>query len=138
MTLKKYKTLKHTADLKMKIYGQDQKELFLNAALAMQTYIFGPEESWPKELEKRELVKVQARDLPGLLVAWLSEILYLQDVNNMLYKDFDFRVVTEEKFEAYVYGAKAKANDDIKAVTYHQLEVVKTNKGYEATIIFDI
>lgn len=132
----KYKILEHTADLKIQANGSDLAELFSNMALGMMTYKYQGTSN--KVQITKENVRLKAQDVESLLVDWLSELLYLSDTNNLAYTKFDFKKISETELEAKVYGFKAEAKDDIKAVTYHQLEVKKTDEGWQAIVIFDI
>jgi len=143
----KYKILEHTADLKVKVFGSDLEQLFANAGLAMMEFMYGKDIRYPlpprlrragKISDIREKISIQSKDVESLLVDWLSELLYLTDTNNLAYTKFDFKKLTETELKAEVFGQQAQAKEDIKAVTYHQLEVRKTKEGWEAIIVFDI
>lgn len=134
----KFKFLDHPADLKIQAFGQDLPELFNNAALAMMTFLYSEKAVKDKNSKAKEKIKLAAKDLKALLVDWLSELLYLSDSNDFCYNNFDFKKLTEQQLVATVYGKKARAIKDIKAVTYHDLEINQTKDGILATILFDI
>lgn len=135
--MKKYEILEHKADLKIKAFGQDLAELFVNAALALaeqQAADLGlkPKESW-------EEVKIESSDLNSLLVDWLNEILYLSEVNHCLYFDFRIEELTHTRLKAKIRGRPmTQKKIDIKAVTYHGLEIKKIDNRWQAVILFDI
>ena len=133
---KKYEILEHTADLKIRVFGKTKEELFLNSLLAMA-------ESMKPEVEKgaevRRKIKVKSADLPALLVDFLSEVLYLVQTNKEIYRDVKFKKFTDTKIEAELFGQKVERfGEDIKAVTYHNLEIKQSGNIWEATILFDI
>ncbi len=133
----KFIFLDHPSDLKIQAFGQDLPELFANAALAMMTFLY-PTNVEFKEFETKEETRLRAKDLKALLVDWLSELLYLSDTNNTCYNNFNFEKLTETELIAIAFGRRFKAKQDIKAVTYHGLEIEKTKEGFQAIILFDI
>jgi len=135
--MKKYETLGHKADLKIRAFGKDKKELFLNMLLAMAESQ-KPEIKSDKKI-KRE-VKIKSIDLAALLVDFLNEVLYLSQVNKEVYLDFKFKKFKDNELEGELIGRKVDGfGEDIKAVTFHNLEVKQTeNKNWEGTVLFDI
>jgi len=134
--MKKFKVLPHRADLKIKAFGRDKKELFLNTLLAMTE---SQKTKNLKEQIKRE-IKITYSDLPALLVDFLSEALYLGQVNQEVYSRVIFKRFTDKKIEGKLIGLKVKRfGEDVKAVTYHNLDIhQKEDKTWEATVLFDV
>lgn len=133
--LKKYQILEHPADLKIKAYGKDLSELFDNILKA----IF--EATSPKLLNKKikTEIKVKSENLENLLVDFLSELIYQMDLNNSIYLKSNFKKLTEKELVGEFFGQKVKNfQTEIKAVTWHDLEIKKENNFWQATIIFDI
>lgn len=133
----KFKILTHTADLKIKGYGKTKKELFLNILQAMATSQ-KPEIESIKKIKRK--IKIKSLDLSSLLVDFLSEILYLSQVNKEVYKEVKFKKFSDNEIEGEVFGQKVKRfGEDIKAVTYHGINVHKREgKPWEATVLFDV
>ena len=135
--MKTYEILEHKADLKIRALGKTKEELFLNTLKGMS-------DSQMAEIEEGTIVKRELRvlssDLPALLVDFLSEILYLEQINKEIYSRVEFKKFTEKEIEAEISGKKViRLGADIKAVTYHEIDVrQKENGEWEATIIFDI
>lgn len=133
---KKFEILSHLADVKIQIFGKNEKELFLNALLVMAEIqkgeIFG-------EKKKRQIT-VQSVDLNGLLVDFLNEVLYLSQVNKEIYSDIEFEKLSDKELKGTLFGQKVKSfGEDIKAVTYHDLKIEqKEDKSWTAVVIFDI
>ena len=136
--MKKFELLEHRADLKIKVKGSSKEELFLNALLGMEEGL-RPETKETKEEIKRE-IRIKSIDLPALLIDFLSEVLYLIQVNKEIYNNIEFKKFTDTEIEAELFGQKAERfGEDIKAVTYHQLDVCQTKGGtWEARVLFDI
>lgn len=136
--MKPFEILPHTADVRLKIYGASQEEVFKNALKGMaeilKPQIFDPaSENW------RE-IKIQSVDLAALLVDFLNEVLYLSGVNKEIYEEIDILSLTETEFKGKIKGRKIISfGEDIKAATYHE-NYFKQNPDstWEALIIFDI
>ncbi|TET84480.1 MAG: archease [Candidatus Nealsonbacteria bacterium] len=134
--MKKYEILEHKADLKIRAFGKDKKELFLNMLKGMT-------ESQKAEKLKTKVkrqIKIKSLDLLALLVDFLSEALYLSQVNKEAYFDINFKKFSNTEIKGELIGQKVKRfGEDIKAVTHHSLEIKRTKKGiWEGTVLFDI
>ena len=136
--MKKYEILEHKADLKIRVFGRTKEELFSHCLQAM-TESMKSEVRKPEEKIERE-IKVKSLDFPALLVDFLSEALYLIQVNKEIYNTIKFKKFTDTEIEGELIGQKVERFDeDIKAVTYHSLDLHKRKDGiWEATILFDI
>ena len=135
---KKYETLEHKADLKIRAFGETKEELFYNTLLGMGESM-KPEIQKPGKKINRE-IKIVSLDLPALLVDFLSEALYLSQTNKEVYLDAKFKKFSDNRLEGELFGQKVKSfNEDIKAVTHHGLNIrQRTDDIWEATILFDI
>jgi len=136
--VKRYEILEHPADLKIRAFGKTKEELFLNMLLGMSESM-NPEVQKIEEKIKRK-IKIKSLDLPALLVDFLSEILYLTQTNREIYNKVKFTKFTDAELEAELIGQKVERfGEDIKAVTYHQLNIDQRKDGiWEAIVLFDI
>jgi len=134
--MKKYEILEHRADLKIKAFGKNKEELFENVMIGM--FESAKYEGEGKEIKKE--IKVSSPDLPSLLVDFLSEILYLNEVNRQVYYQVQFKKFTEKNIEGILSGKELKrVGVAIKGVTYHDLDIHQKEDGtWETTILFDI
>ena len=132
----KYEILEHKADLRIRAFGKTKEELFLNMLKGM-TDSQKPEKI--REKIKQE-IKIKSLDLPSLLVDFLSEILYLSQVNKEIYNNVKFKKFSETEIEGTLFGQRVERfGEDIKAVTYHNLDLHQRNDGtWEAIVLFDI
>jgi len=135
-----YRTLSHTADLKLRIWGATLKELFENAGAALMATITDRRGLRAKETEE---ITVDAPDREALLVAWLNHLLYLYDVKGFLGRDFTVLDLSSEKLSARIRGevfdpGRHVSKTAVKAATYHQLEIRQTQDGWQATVILDL
>jgi len=130
-----YKNIGHPADLKIKTFGRNKEELFKNTLKGMFK-----EAGYEGEGKKlRREIKIKSSDLESLLVDFLSEALYLSEVNQEVYSEIEIDVLSGKKIEGFLIGKELKrAETIIKGVTYHDLEVTRNNGNWEATILFDV
>jgi len=134
--MEKYKILEHISDLKIRAFGKNKKELFLNVMIGM---FEGAKYEKEEEEIKRE-IKVSSKDLSSLLVDFLSEILYFCETNREVYHNIKFKKMTDKNIEGILIGKKLKRMGvQIKGVTYHDLDISQRKDGiWQAIILFDI
>ncbi len=137
--MKKFDIIEHTADIGIVAYGRELKEAFANAAYAMFTLIADLEGVGE---DIRRQIEVEAGDRESLLVSWLNELLYLFDVEGIIFKKFKVTELSETSLKAEGYGelidkARHSLKAGVKAATYHMLRVEK-DKGYSVRVIFDV
>ena len=134
--MRKFEILEHKADLKIRAFGKTKEELFLNILKGMM------ESMKPEGLETGEKRKIEIKslDLKSLLVDSLSEALYLSQVNKEVYFEAKFKKFTDSELEGELIGQKVESfGEDIKAVTYHSLDIHQEKDGtWQATVLFDI
>ena len=136
---KEFDILNHTADVGIIAYGASLNQAFANAArglFSLITDLDDVEEALSRDIE------VTAPDQESLLVAWLNELIYRFDVENILFNRFDVTQLDSTRLKARTYGEKVdssrhKLKTGVKATTYHMLKVEKTN-GYQVQVLFDI
>lgn len=138
---KAYEILEHTADIGIAVKGGDLEKLFRNAAMAM--FDIMAEKAVDKKSEKIEkfLIRQEADDLEELFVNWLNELLSLSGAKSKIFCEFTFRNLDEGKLEAVAGGedmANYRINTEIKAATYHGLEIKKAGSQWQAKVIFDV
>ena len=137
---KTYHLIDHTADFGMQVFGSDSQELFSNAALALFDVITDMD-----VLEGRNSCNITAsgEDWPDLMINWLREVLYLWNGKEMLVKSVQILSLSENNISAKIYfdaymPDRHIIKTEIKAVTYHQIQVKSSPSGWKAQIIFDI
>lgn len=135
MVPKGYEEIDHTADLAIKVWGRDFYELLENAVEGMYD-LMGIREK-PKSSAKNSF-KIERDQLESILVDFLSECLYLAEVEHQRFTAFSFNEAEKEiTVEAQGTGI-ATIDRNIKAVTFHNLEVKEISNGLKTTITFDV
>ena len=138
---KRFDILDHTADIGLIVYGQDLKTLFENAGEAFFHLITDLKRVRQRE-ERR--IELKGENLERLMVDWLNELLYLHEVENFLFKKFEVEVVGEQeglkarmKGESFQEGVHL-IKTEVKAVTYHQVQVKREDGNWRAQVIVDL
>ncbi len=136
----KYILIDHTADIGIDVFGNSLQELFSNAAFAMFDIIADLSNVKNKD-EYR--ISVSGVDREQLLVNWLGELLYIHDVKGLLFKDFTINNITDTQLDAIARGEGYKdgihiIKTEMKAVTYHNLSIIKKDSQWQGRIIFDL
>ena len=136
---KDFEIVNHTADVGIIAHGADIKQAFANAAKGLFSLI--TELDNVQEVLHRD-IEVTATDKESLLVEWLNELIYLFDVENIVFKRFDITELSDTQLKARSYGEKVDSSKHIlktgvKAATYHMLKVDKAN-GCKVQVLFDI
>lgn len=125
----------HTADWELEVWAPDMPALLEQAARGMY-HLMGTR-LHPEPPLTRQL-KFQALDRESILVAFLSELLYLGEVEELGFDTFEIKLEADT-LHAQLGGAPlASQSKEIKAVTYHNLAIRETDRGLEVTIVFDV
>ncbi len=137
-----FEPLEHTADLALQAWGTDLAELFQNAALGMFHFVTDP--AAVRESRGRD-IRLEADDLEGLLVEWLSELNFLHEQHDELYARAEVDSVDAEacRLSGQALGESFEAgrhcvHTEIKAVTFHELQLERDEDGWRAQVIFDV
>jgi SHS2 domain-containing protein len=135
-----YEIIDHTADLGIRVFGDNAADLFKNAALALSNLLA---DTRLLRGSRSIVIQVSGDDWPDLMVNWLREILYLWNGQEELVQRVEIESIREKRMVSRVFfdpysPQKHILNREIKAVTYHQIQVIDTGSRWEATIIFDV
>jgi SHS2 domain-containing protein len=132
-----FEEVEHTADWALRVRGRDLSELLVNAARGMSRLLASDLDAILTDVERR--FELDALDAESLLVNWLSELAYWAEAEMLVFQEFDLRRVASNHLEATVWGGYASnLHKHIKAVTYHNLEIIQKEDGLEATVVFDV
>ena len=135
-----FSILEHPSDLGIEARGRTLEEAFEQAALGLMSIIL--DLSTAAE-EHSKIISVTGVDREQLLVKWLSEILYLYDGEKFIGKRFSTTRLDEHCLESNIFGeyfseTKHKTKLDVKAITYHQLGIMKEKDGWRVRVFLDI
>jgi SHS2 domain-containing protein len=136
-----FSLLDHTADMGILVRATNPKNLFEAAAKSMMYVMLSLSPGHEETHAAKVLIK--GNDMPDLMVRWLGEILYLFEGENKVVTETYVNAISPSRLEATLQTIPFDPNlheilREIKAVTYHQIEVAGKGDRWEAKIIFDL
>lgn len=137
-----YQIIDHTADVGIKVEALSQGELFVSAAEAMFDLMFIRKRSLIPSIEV--MIEINAPAMDQLLVRWLQELLFVFESRRLVFSKFWIDEISDTMLRGSASGLKFDSTRhtqklDIKAVTYHHIEVREDKDGnWHASVIFDI
>lgn len=143
MNGKKYTFIEHTADIAFKAWGSTIENAFKNAAVALTNVITDSSKIQKKETKK---ISLEAKTKEDLLVHWLDELVYIFDVSQLIFSDFQIEISRGK--EGWNLNAKAfgepfsptehPSGTEVKGVSYHNLKIWKKDKKTYLQVILDV
>lgn len=135
-----HRILDHTADVGLEAEGATLAEAFANAATGMYSIMVRLDRV-SEPVQRR--VEVEAEDAEGLLTAWLLELLFITEVEGLVFRRFDIQDASDTHLAAVTHGERLDPDRHpkgtvIKAITRHMMEVKETPKGWRLRVLFDI
>jgi len=96
--------------------------------------------------QKEKKIELAAPTATDLLYQFLTELLFLKDRDQFLANQFDLTISQRDnqyQLQGTIKGGSLPQDPqlvltDIKAVTYHQLEVKQTKSGWQARVVVDV
>lgn len=126
----------HTADRALWAWGEGLSDLFVASAQGM--YSLMADLDGLVAVDWRD-VRLESLDREALLVGWLNELLFLTEMEGLLFVDWRIELLTDTALVARVGGVHAPVTKaSIKATTFHNLEIVEDESGWSAEITFDV
>jgi SHS2 domain-containing protein len=137
---KPYEVFEHTADVGLHAFGSTLSELFVHAAQGMESLLVPTEQV--RVVTSRQIT-VNGHDTTSLLIAWLSELIFLFDTEYLLFYDFVIESISDTQLTGWASGEpydreRHDLSSAIKAVTWHEAAITRVDDRYQARIIFDL
>ena len=130
-----FEEIPHTADWSIHVWADNLEGLLAESARGMN-WLAGTELVHEPRIMKT--FETEGSDGESLLVAFLSELVYYAEQENLGFDDFDIQI-KNGRLKAELRGAPLKSlSKAIKAVTWHKLEIKETARGLEVEIVFDV
>ncbi len=138
--MRHHEIVPHTADVRVMASGDSLPELFLAALEGMAEVMCEGACRSPGERPLSRRVELSSYDTTALLIDFLSEALTLAQIDDALYCEARFADLSPTSLTAELRGMSVDRFDlDVKAVSYHEAEVVQDGQGgYHTSVIFDI
>ncbi len=132
-----------TADLGVEAMGKSLEEVFKEGAKGLYNIMVDID-----KVDKKEKIEfeVTGEDLEELLYNFLNELLFYTDVEGIVFNDFDIKIERDDsgyRLKCTAYGEKIdkekhNIKEEVKAVTYHKMEVKKENGEWKVRYIVDL
>ncbi len=137
-----YEFFEHTADIGAVVRGATLPRLFENASRALLDLICDRRTVRPRRAVR---IAVAGLSLEDLLVRWLSELLYRLETEDMVFTSFKVERVDRLLFRARgaargetIDRTRHRLRREIKAVTYHQIRLVRGRSAWRVRLVFDV
>ena len=135
-----YQLFEHTSDLGVEVRGDTLKDLFRNAALAVLD--LGMEEAEAKP-ESIKIIEISESNPELLLKEWLSEIVYQVMLMGFICADIRIIQIDRHQLQAELLGEqhnskRQQIRRELKGITYHQLSIIRQERGWTARFVIDV
>lgn len=135
MALHGYEEVDHTADIAMRVWGEDFQALLRQAAVGLYA-LMGIVPQLDSFVDQRFVIPEWTPET--ILVDFLTELLYLAEEYGLVLDEFSFDNGQNELIIRAI-GQKILVQErEIKAVTFHDLNVKNTLTGVTTIITFDV
>lgn len=135
-----YQFVEHISDVKFIATGRTIEEAFFESSKALKESICGDIKVLGQISKK---IEIKGRSIENLLYKFLEEFLILLDSESFLLSSISEISIDTEQFilNANIFGDNAEKyhfTNDVKAVTYSQMEIKKTEEGFECIVVLDV
>lgn len=136
----RWKEIPVTADIAIEVEGETILDLFRTCAEAMFSLMFERREG---KIERTIEFSVEGEDEESLLVNFLSECLFYINVERIVPLNLDAHLRGKWRMDVKLsgrsfYPQQPSFIQEIKAVTYHNLKIIKEDNIFKTTIVFDV
>ena len=135
--MERYVLIDHTADMMVRAFGSTLEECFGNAAYALFDQTVDLSNVGTSESVD---IRVTGIDDEDRLFSFLSEMLFIEDADNLILREFDVRfegddVVCRARGET-LDRTRHRVRSEVKAVTYHMMVIDRDTPS--VTVLFDV
>ena len=161
-----FEIIDHPSDVGIRVVAGSIEKLFELAAAGMFSLMTEIGKVEPAVTKKVRITGEPGSGIEGLFIYWLEKLLYLYEVQKMLFSEFKVLRIMEKDcvsrntnaldkcdmslpeypfIEAKIYGEKIDLDKheilvSVKAPTYHMLEIIKEKDTglWKGQVIFDV
>ena len=135
-----FRTFDHTADIGLASWGPNFADALAEAGLGLQSLIVSEGEI---RGGRRRTFTLTAGDPAALVVAWLNELIFAFDVDQLVFARFEVHTTSDRSLEALGVGEpfdpdRHRLGTGVKAATYHELDVRLGDDRAEFRVILDL
>jgi SHS2 domain-containing protein len=128
----------HTADIKIRVRASTLESLFSETFKALMQVLYGKNRAGGIIRE----IRVESPDNESLLTDFLSEVLFISEVENLVFADASIKItgsvltarLTGEQFDPLRHSG----GSEVKGISYSGLAITRDKNGYMLEIIFDV
>lgn len=139
-----HRFIDHTADIAVELIADSFEELIIEALISFNEAVFNTMDICNNE--KVEEINLTESDREKLLVSFLNEINFILTVKKWASKCiYDISIITKDdifnlfgKLKVCNLNADIELKEEIKSVTYHQMEIKEESGKLFTRIVFDI
>jgi SHS2 domain-containing protein len=133
-----FEEISHTADVKIRVHAPTLEALFSETFKALMQVMYGTDRTGGIFKE----IRIESSDNESLLADFLSEVLFVSEVESLVFSDVDIRIdglsltakLTGEPFDP----VRHSGGSEVKGISYSGLAITHEAKGYKLDIIFDV
>lgn len=138
-----YKFIDHPADIAVEVTAGTIEKLF---EISAEAWKYSALENTSAESPFELHFEIESSTLEGLLVEFLGELNFILCMRKLVFSKIKQMIIKEDgqfKITASIYFEDFnpdlhRLKDEIKAITFHQMNIVKKGNNYFTRIIFDI
>jgi SHS2 domain-containing protein len=138
-----YKFVEHTADIAVSIFAKTLEGLFLSAAESFKKILADNISNF--NITSKNIL-LTSNSVENLLIEFLNELNYYYSAKRLIYYNYSLFTISKKNNNVdlqsiinFAYPTDdSKIKHEIKAVTYHNIKIIKTSKSFKTKIIFDI
>ena len=126
----------HTGEVELAVWAPNLRGVFEQTGRALAELMLGEAGRRQRDFE---VVTVEASDLPTLLFDWVNELIFRSEVDKVVFTEFEVVDLSPNRLAARIRGVEPLSiRTAVKAATFHDLEVVESPDGCEATVVLDV
>jgi SHS2 domain-containing protein len=137
-----YRWIEHTAELQLELDAPTAEGVFAEAFAALRELLTPGEEDDGDGSARGEplqrVVTAEAGDLPALLAAWLEELVFTAESEALVPEELAALELGEGRVSATVRGRRGAPPPLVKAVTYHELRLVRDGERWRGSVVLDV
>jgi SHS2 domain-containing protein len=135
----KFAEVDHSGDVGIEAWGDDEVEALENATLGLFSLMVYPGVSAAVE----RALEVQADNDEDMVVDWLSEVIATASTNAEVYSEVRIERAGPHSVRGVIRGERIDSGRhqlrlEVKAATYHGLEVDRSGDGCRVRVVFDL
>jgi SHS2 domain-containing protein len=134
-----FEEIPHTADVRIRAVAPTPELLFSDAFDALMQVLYGNDRS---ERHIKKKIRIEAPDTESLLLDFLSEVLYVSEVDGLVFSHagitLDGNTLTAELEGGPFDRRRHSAGTEVKGISYSGLSITHDTNGYMLDIIFDV